>query len=345
MTGSDGNDAIAGGSARHIPVMLDEVMAALEPRSGSVFIDGTFGAGGYSRALLEAGAKVIGIDRDPRAIAGGQPLLGGMVGRLMLVEGRFGELDRIAARLGHPHVEGVVLDIGVSSMQVDEAARGFSFLQDGPLDMRMEREGPTAADVVNQAAPTDLTRIIGLLGEERAAARLSRAICDRRNDRPFLRTGDLAALAERTLGRKPGARIHPATRLFQALRIFVNRELEQLRDALLAAERVLSAGGRLAVVTFHSLEDRIVKRFFADRAGARTGSRHLPESAARAPTFRIAGRGVAAPSESEIAKNPRARSAHLRHGVRTQEPARPDFSGFFEAHRLPDVATFGGAGN
>jgi len=340
MTGSDGIDAIAGGSARHIPVMLNEVLAALEPRSGSVFVDATFGAGGYSRALLAAGARVIGIDRDPRAITGGQSLLGEAIGRLTLVEGRFGELDRIAAELGHDHVDGVVLDVGVSSMQLDEAERGFSFTRDGPLDMRMEADGPTAADVVNHARQKDLTRIIGLLGEERGAARLARAICKRRSERPFLRTGDLASVAEATLGRKPGTHIHPATRMFQALRIFVNRELEQLRDALLAAERALSAGGRLAVVTFHSLEDRIVKRFFADRALPRSGSRHLPAIASAAPTFRVAGSGAVDPSAAEIAANPRSRSAHLRHGVRTNEPARADFSAFFVAPMLPDLASF-----
>ncbi len=340
MTGRDGIDPIAGGSARHLPVMLDEALAALEPRSGSVFVDATFGAGGYSRALLAAGAKVIAIDRDPRAIAAGKTLASESGGRLILVEGRFGDLDRIASRCGHERVDGVILDIGVSSMQLDEAERGFSFLRDGPLDMRMETRGPTAADIVNQAKPKDLTRIIGLLGEERHAGRLSRAICERRTASPFTRTLDLARLAEAALGRKPGDRIHPATRLFQALRMFVNRELEQLAQALMAAERLLVAGGRLAVVTFHSLEDRIVKRFLADRSVSAAGSRHLPPAESYAATFQLDRKAALNPTEAEIAANPRARSARLRFGIRTAAAARRDAGGFHVAAALPNLAQF-----
>ena len=311
-------------AARHVPVLLDEVIAHLAPRPGEVHVDGTFGLGGYSRAILAAGARVIAIDRDPTAIAGGEALVAEAGGRLQLCEGRFGDLDAIATACGVPAVDGVVLDVGVSSMQIDEAERGFSFRFDGPLDMRMGRHGPAAADVVNTMEARDLARIFTVLGEERRAAALARAIVQDRQAKPFLRTGDLAGLAERVIGKRAGDAIHPATRAFQALRIYVNRELDELGDALAAAERVLKPGGRLVVVSFHSLEDRIVKRFMAERSEERAGgSRHLPEVEIAPPTFRLAGRGPVVPGDEEVRRNPRARSAKLRAAIRTENPPRP----------------------
>ncbi|MBO6716847.1 MAG: 16S rRNA (cytosine(1402)-N(4))-methyltransferase RsmH [Rhizobiaceae bacterium] len=316
MMAGPGADLHAGGGlARHIPVLLDEVIAALAPKAGETIIDGTFGAGGYTRALLEAGANVVAIDRDPQAIAAGKALVDAAGGRLKLVSGVFAELDRHA---GEP-VDGVVLDIGVSSMQFDEAERGFSFRADGPLDMRMGGEGMTAADVVNTFKVGDLARIIGIYGEERHAGRIARAIERRRAERPFTGTRDLAAVIEATIGRNPKDKIDPATRTFQALRIYVNDELGQLVLGLQAAERVLRPGGRLAVVTFHSLEDRIVKRFLADRSGKAGGSRHQPVVEARAAAFEKIARVIEA-GEAEIAHNPRARSAKLRSAVRTDAP-------------------------
>ncbi|MFC6489785.1 16S rRNA (cytosine(1402)-N(4))-methyltransferase RsmH, partial [Nitratireductor sp. GCM10026969] len=275
MAGPGGESPAGGGPARHIPVLLDAVIAALEPAPGKVILDGTFGAGGYARALLESGADVVAIDRDPEAIAAGRRLAEQFPDRLRLTEGRFSQMEAIAGGA----VDGVVLDVGVSSMQLDEAERGFSFRMEGPLDMRMGRQGPSAADVVNRLKAADLARIFGLLGEERHAGRVGRAVERRRAETPFETTRDLAEVVERTVGRKPADKIHPATRVFQALRIFVNDELGELARALFAAEHILKPGGVLAVVTFHSLEDRIVKRFLAARSGAQAGSRHLPEAA------------------------------------------------------------------
>ncbi|MFM9857911.1 16S rRNA (cytosine(1402)-N(4))-methyltransferase RsmH [Pseudoxanthobacter sp. M-2] len=317
------SDPALAADPRHLPVMLDEVVEALGPRPGAVIVDGTFGAGGYTRALLAAGATVVAIDRDPTAIAAGRALEAASEGRLTLVHGRFADLDTLAQAAGHPHVDGVVLDVGVSSMQLDEAERGFSFRFDGPLDMRMGQHGPTAADLVNGLEGKQLTRLIGLYGDERRASAISRAIVARREERPFERTLDLAAVVEKVV-RRAGDAIHPATRTFQALRIAVNRELDELADALAAAERLLVEGGRLVVVAFHSLEDRIVKRFFADRSRERAGgSRHLPEEAIEPPTFRLPYRAALSPGDAEVARNPRARSAHLRTGERTAAPARP----------------------
>jgi 16S rRNA (cytosine1402-N4)-methyltransferase len=306
-----------GGPARHIPVLLSEVMAALGPIDDRLVVDGTFGAGGYTRALLDAGARVVAIDRDPDAIAVGRSLEDASGSRLRLVEGRFSELD---AHAGEP-VDAVVLDIGVSSMQLDQGERGFSFRADGPLDMRMGRAGVSAADIVNHARPGDLARIFSILGEERHAGRIARMIERRRAEKPFATTRDLADAIERVVPRKPTDKIHPATRVFQALRIFVNEELDELENALSAAERVLKPGGVLAVVSFHSLEDRIVKQFLADRSRAPSGSRHLPAVAEIKPTFTDVPKPVSA-SEREIAANPRARSAHLRSARRTFAPAR-----------------------
>jgi 16S rRNA (cytosine1402-N4)-methyltransferase len=309
--------------ARHVPVMIDDVLSALDPHDGEVFIDGTFGAGGYSRAILAAAdTQVIGIDRDQRAVAGAMGLVSASKGRLTVVEDRFSQLDRVAHSLGHETVSGVVLDIGVSSMQLDEGERGFSFRHDGPLDMRMERSGKTAADLVNTLDEATLARIFRVFGEERRAQALARAIVADRARTPFLRTRDLAELCSRVIRAKPGD-IHPATRAFQALRIAVNDELDELAEALLASERVLKPGGRLAVVTFHSLEDRIVKVFLADRMRREAGgSRHLPQAEVPPPTFEPIHRGAVAASEEESKRNPRARSAKLRAARRTAAPAR-----------------------
>jgi 16S rRNA (cytosine1402-N4)-methyltransferase len=300
-------------NAPHIPVLLNEVVDAMQPAAGKTLVDGTFGAGGYSRALLDGGARVIAFDRDPSAarFAAGLP-----ADRFRLVERRFSELDE---EVGEAAVDGVVLDIGVSSMQLDEAERGFSFMRDGPLDMRMAADGPTAADLVNEAEPAEIARILYVYGEERESRRIARAIARRREEQPFTRTLELAEFIEKTLGGRRGAKVHPATRSFQAIRIAVNEELSELEAGLAAAERALKTGGRLCVVTFHSLEDRIVKTFFAVRAGkAPAGSRHAPPvKTAAAPSFQLLFNGAQGPSEAELAANPRARSAKLRAAVRT----------------------------
>jgi 16S rRNA (cytosine1402-N4)-methyltransferase len=334
-------EGVAGGPVRHVPVMLTEVLSALAPHPASAIVDGTFGAGGYSEAILDAGANIIAIDRDPSAIEAGAAMVARWNGRLVLVHGEFADLDTIARANGFHAADGVVLDIGVSSMQLDQAERGFSFRKDGPLDMRMSGEGPSAADVVNRAGQKDLLRIIGILGEERNAPRVARAIAERRTVKPFETTLDLAAVVEKAVGRSHADRIHPATRTFQGLRIFVNRELEQLAAALSAAERLLREGGRLVVVTFHSLEDRIVKRFFADRIGGGAGSRHLPEAGLKPASFTLEQRGAIAASDNEARQNPRARSAKLRYGVRTGAPAfNEDWSPF----KLPDLITLASVG-
>jgi 16S rRNA (cytosine1402-N4)-methyltransferase len=336
MMAGHGEDTYAvGGPARHIPVLLDEVLAALAPLDGQSIVDGTFGAGGYTRALLAGGAAVVAVDRDPDAISVGRDLEAQSKGRLRLVHGPFSRLDDYVDA-----ADGVVLDIGVSSMQLDQAERGFSFRSDGPLDMRMARAGMSAADVVNRFKAGDLARILGFLGEERHAGRIGRVIEKRAAERPFLRTRDLAEAIEALVGRNPKDKIHPATRVFQALRIFVNDELGELARALFAAERVLKPGGRLAVVTFHSLEDRIVKRFFADRAGSGGGSRHMPEVLIQPATFEKSAKALPA-SDEEAARNPRARSAKLRSGVRTTAPSRAADYSIFGFPKLPDVQSPG----
>jgi len=301
--------------AAHQSVLLAEVIEALSPHPDELMVDGTFGAGGYSRAILKTGARVVAFDRDPSAarFAEGLP-----ADRFTLV------LDRFSNMQAHvPAADGVTLDIGVSSMQLDEAERGFSFMRDGPLDMRMGGEGPTAADLVNTLEPAELSRLFWVYGEERAARRIAAFLVRRRAEAPFERTLDLAETVERAVGGRKGAKVHPATRVFQALRIAVNEELAELEAGLHAAEGLLREGGRLAVVTFHSLEDRIVKAFFTERAGRTPGgSRHLPQVVAtRAPSFDLLFNGHRAPGAAEIAANPRARSAKLRAGVRTAAPA------------------------
>ena len=327
MTDRGPDDALAaGGPIRHHPVLRDEALDALSLRAGGTYLDGTFGAGGYTRAMLAvAGTRVVALDRDPTAIAGGTDLAASEP-RLTLVEARFATLGAVVDDLGLPGLDGVVLDIGVSSMQFDQAERGFSFRFDGPLDMRMGGGGPSAADIVNGADEVDLADILFRYGDERASRRIARAICFDRRSVPFTSTKQLADMIGRVMPGKPGD-IHPATRSFQALRIAVNDELGELHDALEAAERALLPGGRLAVVTFHSLEDRIVKRFLQGRAGRGDGgSRHLPAGAASpAASFALPGKQPVVPGDAEVAANPRARSAKLRVGARTEAPAwRPD---------------------
>ncbi len=305
--------------------MLDEVLAALTPHEGGVYVDGTFGAGGYSRGILVASdCKVIAIDRDPSAIAGGSALVAEAKGRLNLVQGTFGEMKSIIDDLGISKVQGVVLDIGVSSMQIDEAARGFSFMREGPLDMRMGQVGKSAADYVNKLDAEDLAHIIFILGEEPRSRSIAKAIVDARTVAPLLTTLDLVKAVERATGpQRMKDRTHPATRTFQALRIHVNAELDELAQALCAAEEILEVGGRLVVVTFHSLEDRIVKKFFAERSGSLpSNSRHMPVAAlGPQPSFSMVSKGHIEAGPQEMLDNPRARSAKLRAGIRNAAPS------------------------
>ena len=332
MTHEDDADLLVGGAGvRHVPVLLAEVLTALDPRPGQTIIDGTFGAGGYSAAIMERGAAVIGFDRDPDAIAAARAMEAASQGRLRLVQAPFSTLDQH----GGP-VDGVVLDIGVSSMQIDEAERGFSFRFDGPLDMRMAQAGISAADVVNGFKSGDLARIFNFLGEEKPGG--PHGAHDREAPRRQALHGDPRP---RSVGRR-SPRLQPAHQdpsgdaVFQALRIFVNDELGELARALLAAERVLKPGGRLVVVTFHSLEDRIVKRFIADRSGNVAGSRHLPELSVSIATFDRQG-GAVSPAEAEVEANPRSRSARLRAAVRTEAPARNADMAQFDLPKLPEA--------
>ncbi len=309
-------------AAVHLPVMAVEMVEALAPRAGARLVDGTFGRGGHSRALLEAAdCLVFAIDRDRDAIAAGAELRARHGDRLVLLQGRFSDMERLLAEAGIDRVDGVALDLGVSSPQLEDGQRGFSFRLDGPLDMRMDEDGPSAADFVNAADEADIARVIRNLGEERRARAVAKAIVRARARQPIRRTGELADIVAGAIGRV-GQR-HPATRAFQALRMHVNDELGELERGLQAAERLLTAGGRLAVIAFHSLEDRLVKRFLEARAGGGGNpSRHLPPSPAAAPaTFEPLFRGARRPSEDEVAMNPRARSARLRAAIRTAVPA------------------------
>ena len=336
MAGSDGF-AVAGGPALHIPVLGRRAVEFLNIRDGGVYIDATFGAGGYTQAMLAAAdCKVIGIDRDPSAIALGADLVRQAGDRLVLVEGHFSALDAIVRDCGYEAVDGVVLDVGVSSMQLDQASRGFSFRLDGPLDMRMSGQGLSAADIVNTASERDLANIIFLLGEERHSRSVARAIVKARRLALIRTTFALADIVASTVRARPGD-IHPATRTFQALRIFVNGELQELAAALQAAERVLKSNGRLTVVSFHSLEDRIVKTFLARRSKTPGGSRHAPEVKSPVPTFRVLTKRPVVANEIEIAHNPRARSAKLRVAERAETPARADDV----SDLLPRLPSFG----
>jgi 16S rRNA (cytosine1402-N4)-methyltransferase len=308
-------------TSRHIPVLGVEAVELLSPRDGGIYVDATFGAGGYSRMILAVrGTTVIGIDRDRTAISGGFDLVDGSAGRLTLVEDRFSNLAEVCAAQGVSAVDGIVMDVGVSSMQLDQAERGFSFRLGGPLDMRMGHDGPTAADVVARASEADLANIIYIFGEERHSRAVARAIVAARKEAAITTTRALADIVSRVVRSKPNE-IHPATRTFQALRIFVNEELDELHLALAAAERMLRPGGRLAVVSFHSLEDRIVKNFLVERGKAGGGSRHLPEMAQAAPSFHVLTKRPVTPGHEEVAANPRARSAKLRGAERTTTPA------------------------
>ena len=311
-------------NAPHIPVLLDEVIAALAPRPGDVIVDATFGAGGYTRALLDAGATVHAFDRDPDAIAAGRkwPETVENPPRLILHPRRFSEMVASLADAGITRVDGIVMDIGVSSMQLDQAERGFAFSMDGPLDMRMSQEGESAADFLNTASEEAIADVLFQLGEERQSRRVARAIVAAR---PLTTTGELARVVRKALNHRPGAPKDPATRSFQAIRIHVNAELDELEAALDAAEHLLGEGGRLAVVSFHSLEDRIVKRYLREASGGQArGSRHLPAANdGAAPVFSTVGKAVR-PSDAETARNPRARSATLRAAIRTSAPARKE---------------------
>ncbi len=315
------------GRFRRFPRAIFRFLAAKrspssQPRAGGIYVDATFGAGGYSRMLLEvAGTRVIGIDRDRTAIAGGFDLVDRSAGRLTLVEDRFSNLAEVCAAQGVTGVDGIVMDVGVSSMQLDQADRGFSFRLDGPLDMRMGQDGPTAADVVAKASEADLANIIYIFGEERHSRSVARAIVAARKEAPITTTRALADIVAKVVRSKPGE-IHPATRTFQGLRIFVNDELDELHLALAAAERVLKPGGRLAVVSFHSLEDRIVKNFLADRAqGRRRLAASAGTGAGRARAFALLTKRPIIAGDDEVAANPRARSAKLRAAERTDAPA------------------------
>jgi 16S rRNA (cytosine1402-N4)-methyltransferase len=306
-------------TAPHVPVLVNEVIGALAIHDGDMAVDGTFGAGGYTRAMLAAGAgRVIGFDRDPEAIEAGRSLVPNPA--LTLIEERFSQMDRALAERGIGPVDAIALDIGVSSMQLDRAERGFSFQADGPLDMRMSRSGLTAADFLNSADEAEIARVLRDYGEEPRARAIARAIVAAR---PVERTPELAAIVRRAAGFRKGQKADPATRTFQAIRIHLNSELDELEQGLAAAERSLRPGGRLAVVTFHSLEDRIVKRFFRERSGSSpAGSRHRPSLRDPAePTFERVAKPVS-PTERELAANPRSRSARLRSAVRTSAPAR-----------------------
>jgi 16S rRNA (cytosine1402-N4)-methyltransferase len=305
----------------HIPVLLNSVLAALKPADGETLVDLTFGAGGYSKAMLAAAkCKVVGFDRDPDAVREGQKIVTTFEGRLDLVEAEFGDFADELLALGIESVDGVVMDIGVSSMQLDQAVRGFSFMRDGPLDMRMAQSGKSAADVVAQYSAEKLADIIYVFGEEHKSRAIGRAIVKARSEAPIETTRQLVAAIERATGpHRPHLRTHPATKTFQALRIYVNDELGQLVDALIAAERALKPGGRLVVVTFHSLEDRIAKQFFLERSGnLPSTSRHSPGPASlKAPSFKMLHKGHIGPDDAELAVNPRSRSAKLRAGIRT----------------------------
>src|SRR4051794_12740956 len=319
MTGTGTNQA------PHVPVLVDQAIAALALNAGDTAVDGTFGAGGYTQAMLAAGAgRVIAFDRDPDAIQEGASLVPDPIqsGHLTLINERFSQMDRVLAERGIGHVDAIALDIGVSSMQLDRADRGFSFSADGPLDMRMSRSGLTAAEFLNSADEAEIARILREYGDEPRARSIARAIVAAR---PLERTAELAAIVRRAAGFRPGQKTDPATRTFQAIRIHLNAELDELGDGLAAAERALRPGGRLAVVTFHSLEDRIVKRFFRERSGATpAGSRHRPIMVdPNEPTFERVAKPVS-PTERELEVNPRARSATLRSAVRTSAPARKD---------------------
>ncbi len=331
---------------RHSPVMLDEVVAALNPRDGAIYVDGTFGGGGYSRALLEAAqCRVWGIDRDPDACARGDSMAAEFDGRLTMLAGCFGNMATLLASENVNAVDGVALDLGVSSFQIDQAERGFSFREDGPLDMRMSQDGPSAADIVNTEPEVPLADIIYRYGEERRSRRIARAIVKARDEAPITRTAQLAHIVRQCYPPATSASkaktIDPATRTFQALRIYVNEELGELARGLRAAEILLRDGGRLAIVSFHSLEDRLVKTYLRERSGGTPhASRHVPQtdSDIPAPSFSLAVRRATRPSKDEVANNPRARSARLRTAIRTNASAWSQDGSFTGLHPIGGTA-------
>jgi len=308
----------------HEPVMINEVLAALQPRDGGRYVDGTFGAGGYTSAILDAAdCRVWAIDRDPGAVAGAAELVEKYAGRLTVIEGRFGNMAEILSRQGIEAVDGIALDLGVSSMQIDDPERGFSFRNDGPLDMRQGKDGLSASDLVNEADEGVLADIIFKYGEERQARRIARAIVNVRAETPITRTGQLADIVRNTYRGGRSSKTDPATKTFQAIRIQVNEELDEIERGLRGAEIVLAPGGRLAVVSFHSLEDRIVKEFLRIHSGeVPTVSRHMPAAAQIGPTprFTLVRRGTQKPTDAETKRNPRSRSARLRVAERTSAP-------------------------
>lgn len=316
----------------HQPVLVEEMLVALNPKDGEIYIDATYGGGGYTKRILDTvDCQVVAIDRDRDAILRAAKHAR-QSSRLIPVHGKFGHLDALVHLAGIERVNGVIFDFGVSSFQIDEADRGFSFMRDGPLDMRMSQHGPTAAEVISQIAPDDLLQVISLLGEDHNARKIVRAIVERRIQKPFKTTKDLADTIEKSVGGRKGAPIHPATRTFQAIRMLVNDELREISKGLTAAERILENGGRLIAITFHSIEDRIVKLFFRNRAGVeRSLSRHLPiETSFRAPSFHLGRKKAIKPTVNEVTSNPRSRSAKLRSATRTiescwDEPLEPIF--------------------
>ncbi len=344
----EGDHGAKSGSAGHVPVLLSAVLEALAPDGEKAYIDGTFGAGGYTRAILGAApeCRVMAVDRDPQAALTASAFQKEYGERFSFQPGRFGDLLTLAKRQGWSQVDGVVFDVGVSSMQIDDPARGFSFASDGPLDMRMSRRGLSAADVCNHFKEADIARIIAALGEERRARIIARAIVADRDIKPFTTTLQLADLVTSVIGRRPGAAKHPATRTFQALRIYVNRELEELAQGLAAAEQLLKPGGRLVVVSFHSLEDRIVKQFLSHRALPRSRpSRHLPqtgEEGAFKPSFTLLNKRTITPDRQELEQNPRARSARLRAAVRQDVPPFPFSLDELKIPRTPEGSSPGG---
>jgi 16S rRNA (cytosine1402-N4)-methyltransferase len=335
MMGRDsGQPAVAGGPAPHIPVLGPQAIECLAVRDGGAYVDATFGAGGHARAILAAGnVQVLGLDCDPTAIALGADLVERAAGRLTLVQANFSDLESVGREFGFASVQGILLDLGVSSMQLDAAERGFSFRLEGPLDMRMSSSGPSAADIVARASEQELATIVSALGEERHARAVARAIVAARRQQAIRTTSELAAIVARVVRGRPGD-IHPATRTFQALRIFVNDELRNLAKALGGAERLLAPGGRLVVIAFHSLEDRIVKTFLAARSKPAAPSRHLPERARGTPSFQILTKRPIVPDDAELKSNPRARSAKLRAAERTSFLAHPR-----EADGVPRLPT------
>jgi 16S rRNA (cytosine1402-N4)-methyltransferase len=340
---SDSASAVAGGPARHIPVLVSAAVKFLNVCGGGIYVDATFGGGGYSREILKAAkSRVIAIDRDASAITAGAELARESGGRLLLIQRRFADLRAAISDAGHARVDGVVFDLGVSSMQLDDPARGFSLRQDGPLDMRMGNDGSTVADILACISEQDLGRIIATLGEERHARAIARALVRLRERTPIRSTRTLADAVAAVVHGRPGG-IHPATRTFQALRIFVNDELSELASGLDAAEQILKPGGRLVAVAFHSLEDRIVKSFLAQRAKPMASSRHLPQQRGAAPTFELLTKRPMVPDEAEVTANLRARSAKLRAAARTDAAART--AGVADLlPRLPSIADVIGRG-